>query len=80
MPDHRWLLLVICTFALSSCSSTEWVHRYKKQDEFESDYRRCDNQASERSNSQPITLSSYQQDILVDQCLGKEGWAKKIRR
>ena len=80
MPDRRWLLLVLCTFALSSCSSTEWVHRYKKQEAFESDYEQCEKQVTERSNSQPITLSSYQQGFLVERCLRKEGWVQKDKQ
>jgi uncharacterized protein YcfL len=79
MLDRRWLLLVLCAFALSSCSSTEWVHRHKKQEEFLYDYNKCDKEVMERSNTTMITLGDYQQNVQVEQCLQKEGW-RKIRR
>jgi len=79
MPDRRWLLLALCTFTLSSCSSTEWLHRHKKKEEFLFDYNKCDAQVTQRSNNTMITLGGYQQDVLVEQCLQKEGW-RKVRR
>lgn len=79
MPDRRWLFPVMCLVALSSCSSDQWVHRNKKEQEFLYDYNKCDKQVAQRSNTQMIPLGGYQQSILIEQCLQKEGW-RKVRR
>lgn len=79
MPVRRWLFLGICMFAVSSCSSDQWVHRYKKEAEFLLDYNKCDKEVTNLSNTQMIPLGGYQQNILLEQCLQKEGW-RKVRR
>ncbi len=79
MPDRRWLFLVLCTFALASCSSTEWVHRHKKQEEFTYDYNKCDRQVTNQTNTQAMPLGGYQLNLRVEKCLEKEGW-RKVKR
>lgn len=79
MPDRRWLLLALCTFALSSCSSDQWVHRHKEEGEFLHDYNQCEKQVALRSNVQMVTLTGYQQYFQLEQCLHKEGW-RKVKR
>ena len=70
---------LVCVFLLGACSSDQWVHRYKKEGEFLSDYNKCDREVADRTNAQVIALGAYQQSVLLDQCLQKEGW-RKVRR
>jgi len=70
---------LVGVFLLVACSSTQWVHRYKKQEEFLYDYNQCDRSVTDQSNTGRMPLGAYQQDVLVEQCLQKEGW-RKVRR
>ena len=71
--------VLVGLFLLGACASDQWVHRYKKEGEFLSDYNKCDREVADRTNAQVIALGAYQQSVLLDQCLQKEGW-RKVRR
>ena len=79
MRNRLWLSTFVCIFLLGACSSTQWVHRHKKQEEFLYDYNKCDREVTDQSNSGRLPLGGYQQDMRVEQCLQKEGW-RKVRR
>jgi len=79
MRNPVCLSVLVACFLLGACSSTEWAHRYKKQEEFLYDYNKCDRAVTEQSNNQAMPFGAYQQSIRVDQCLQKEGW-RKVRR
>ncbi len=62
---------------LSACSSTEWVHRYKKQDEFVHDYNRCEKEGFNAQNTVMTNLTPYLQMQITEKCLAREGWVKR---
>ena len=74
--------LALVTFCVVACSSEEWVHRYKKQDELVYDYNRCERQAETQQNSgvRSVTITPYVFQGLIDQCLQQNGWAKRTKR
>lgn len=66
---------------LAACSSTEWVHPYKKKEQLVYDYNKCENQVFNSQMAGPtVTYTPYVQKSLVDQCLKKEGWVQRERR
>jgi hypothetical protein len=79
MVDRPWLLLSLCAFMLSSCSSDRYVHRHKKAEEFLYDYNKCDQQVNDLSNSGRMPLGGCQLNLMIEECLQKEGW-RKVRR
>ncbi len=80
MRNQLWVSVLAGIFLLGACSSTEWVHRYKKKEEFVIDYNQCDKEVFNRVNAQMITPSQLQQQGMMEQCLRKEGWFKKVQR
>jgi hypothetical protein len=80
MRHQLWVSALVGVFLLGACSSTEWVHRYKKKEAFVIDYNQCDREVANRVNSQMITPSQLQQQGMMEQCLQKQGWVKKTPR
>jgi hypothetical protein len=70
-------IAIVIFFLFSACSSTEWVHRYKKQDEFVYDYNRCEKEGFNAQNTVMTTLTPYLQAQIMEKCLRKEGWVKR---
>ncbi|MER3424705.1 MAG: hypothetical protein C4293_17255 [Nitrospiraceae bacterium] len=65
----------------AACSSTEWVHPYKKKEQLVYDYNKCENQVFNSQMSGPtVTYTPYVQKSMVDQCLKKEGWVQREKR
>ena len=80
MRNMIWVWPLAGVFLLEACSSTEWVHRYKKQEEFVIDYNQCDREVADQVNKQMITPSQLQQGDMMEQCVRKLGWVKKRLR
>jgi hypothetical protein len=80
MKNQLWVSALAGIFLLGACSSTEWVNRYKKKEEFVIDYNQCDREVADRVNKQMITPSQLQQQGMIEQCLRKQGWFKKVQR
>jgi hypothetical protein len=74
--------LMLLGSMLVGCASDEWIHRYKKQEEFVYDYNKCDRQAETMANSgaRSVSITPYMRTSLIDQCLMKEGWMKKKKQ
>lgn len=77
MSGQAVCLAVGCLLLCSACSSEQWIHRYKKQDEFVYDYNRCEKEAFNKQQTLRMNLSSYAQDQFLERCLRREGWVRK---
>ena len=77
---HRTLRLLTCFILplLMSCSSTEWIHRYKHPDQFAKDQAKCEEQVRNRPTMQ-IT-SPYKTNRAIEVCLKKLGWVQRDKR
>ncbi len=65
-------------FVMPACSSTEWVHPYKKKNELVYDYNKCERKVDERQMKAPtVTYTSSVQRGMIDDCLRKEGWVQR---
>ena len=77
---HHTLRLLTCFLLplLMSCSTTEWVHRYKHPDQFAKDQAKCEEQALNAPAMQ--VTSPYKTNQAIEVCLKKLGWVQRDKR
>ena len=77
-----WLLqaflIVLLGMVWFGCSSTKWVHPYKKEEQFTHDYNKCERDFMNLQTTNPTAAMSSGNPMLEQQrmarCLNKEGW------
>lgn len=76
------LFHVACALMLAlvwtSCSSTRWVHPYKKEDQLTADWNLCEREYLNNMATNPGTAIYSQNQtgtrLRIAQCLKKKGW------
>ena len=71
------LLVFLLAIVWSSCSSTRWVHPYKKEEQYTYDYNTCERELLMKMSEG--RAASMNQSVLltqdrINQCLRKQGW------
>jgi len=74
----RWMGPVAALLLMTACSSTEWVHPYKKKSQLNEEYTSCEREVFNNFNKAPLgDFTPYIQGQRVDACLKKRGWVQQ---
>jgi len=75
---HVLIVLSIWILLIAGCSSAEWVHPTKPQDEFTQEYNKCQGQIlADPKNQQGINYLLLE---ATEQCVKKRGWVLREKR
>lgn len=72
MRIAQFVIFTVAGFALTACSTTEWVHPNKDQSQYTVDYNRCQSTVLRdpklQQGNQLLVLNA------TERCMQREGW------
>jgi hypothetical protein len=73
-----WIWPVATLLIVTSCSSTEWVHREKPKSQLNNEYTSCEREVFNDYNANPTgQFTPYVQAQRIDACLKQRGWVQR---
>lgn len=72
------LVIIFLAVLWVGCSSTKWVHPYKKEEQFTYDYNKCERYFMNAATTNPSVAMAGGNPMMerqrMNRCLQKEGW------
>ena len=73
-----WIWAVAAVLLVTACSSTEWVHPYKKKSQLNVEYASCEREVIDKFTKMPLgEFTPYVQGQRIDACLKQRGWVQQ---